>query len=159
MSKKLNIPGNAEWVGWEEDLDVKYAHELLFGKSISEVISHFARSPIERADELLFMPKKAFQYYVFAFCEYLNSQDSIGESDAASPFLRLLTAREKRDPGSVMEIYEKLLPTVNFVTKNQDRFDASPDIYGHFEDLASELDEAYKYYQKRSNRNIKKNKR
>lgn len=143
MTKKINIPDNAEWAGWEEDLDVKYAHKLLFGKSISEVIHHFARSPIERASELLFMPRKAFQYYVFAFAEYLNSDESIGDSDAASPFLRLLVAREKRDPGSVMEIYLQLSPTVTFVAQNQERFDANPDIYGHFDDLAKELDEIY----------------
>jgi hypothetical protein len=145
--EEKKIPGNAEWFGWKEDLDVKYAHKLLFGKSISEVIKHFDRSPIERADELLFMPRKAFQYYIFAFTEYLNSNDAIGASDAASPFLRLLIAREKRDPGSVMEIYEELFPTINFVAQNQARFDANPDIYGHFEDLARELDEAYKKYQ------------
>lgn len=149
MAKKKKIPGNAEWRGWKEDLDVKYAHKLLFGKSISEVIKHFARSPIERAAELLFMPRKAFQYYIFAFVEYLNSDDSFGESDAASPFFRLLIAREKRDHSSVMEIYEELSPTVKFVAQNQARFDANPDIYGHFKDLAMELDAAYKKYQRK----------
>ena len=86
------IPGPKEWEGYKEDLDVQYAHKLFFGKSVSEVIEHFTVSGrcIERADELLFMPRKAFQYYVFAFAEYLKSEESIGESDAASPFLNLL---------------------------------------------------------------------
>jgi hypothetical protein len=38
MSKrKRKIPGQVEWSGYQQDLDVKYAHKLMFGKSTSEV--------------------------------------------------------------------------------------------------------------------------
>jgi hypothetical protein len=150
--KTTKIPDVKDWAGYEEDLDVKYAHKLLFGKSIPEVIHHFARSPIERADELLFMPRKAFQYYVFAFAEYLRTKESIGESDAASPFLNLLIAREKRDPGSVMEIYDALFPTIDFVSSNQERFDADPKIYGSFKEKGLTLADAFKTFRKEHRR-------
>jgi len=148
------IPGKNEWEGYEEDLDVKYAHKLFFGKSVPEVIQHFTVSGrcIERADELLFMPRKAFQYYVFAFAEYLKSDESAGESDAASPFLNLLMNREEKDPGSVMEIYDGLFHVIDFVASNQERFEADPEIYGIFLKKGEALAQMFKKFRKERRR-------
>jgi hypothetical protein len=137
---KLKIPGPIEWSGYERDLDVKYAHKLFFGKSIGEVQQYFGGTrSFERADELLFMPRQAFQYYVFAFAEFVLSDRAIGDSDSASSFLHLLMNREERDPGSVVQIFPRLLPTVEHVASKQTAFDADPAIYGSFEDLAARL--------------------
>ncbi|UPU35896.1 hypothetical protein M1B72_21040 [Geomonas paludis] len=148
------IPGPKEWEGYKEDLDVQYAHKLFFGKSVPEVIKHFTVSGrcIERADELLFMPRKAFQYYVFAFAEYLRSEESTGEPDAASPFINLLLKREKKDPGSVMEIYDDLFPAIDLVASNQERFQANPEIYGNFREKGDALAEMFKKFRKERRR-------
>src|SRR5262245_39426449 len=141
MMKTRRIPGAKEWQGYEDDLDVRYAHSLLFGKSTTEVVEHFADARcIERADELLFMPRAAFQYYVFAFVEYICSAQAKHDADAGSVFLRLLANREQKDPGSVKAIYLELRETVSFVAQNQEYFDASPDIYGDFRNLGAEVD-------------------
>ena len=138
--KWKKIPGAKEWAGYETDLDVRYARKLLFGKSTSEVVGYFSGGCcIERADELLYMPRKAFQYYIFAFVEYLHSAEAEADSDAASVFLRLLFNREKKDPGSVREIYRGLCKCVEFVTSHQEYFDASPDIYGNFAELGKQV--------------------
>lgn len=140
-TKTRRIPGAKEWQGYEADLDVRYAHKLLFGKSTSEVVQHFAGARcIERADELLFMPRAAFQYYVFAFEDYIRSAEAEKDSDAGSTFLRLLAERERKDPGSVKVIYPELCEAVRFVSGNQEYFDASPDIYGSFKELGAEVD-------------------
>lgn len=137
---KLKIPGAAEWAGYKNDLDVQYAHKLFFGRSYGEVVHHFGSSrSIGRADELLFMPRRAFQYYVMAFVEYLGRPEAAGDSDSASPFLRLLIEREKRDPGSVAQIYDQLASTVDFVASHQKWFKANPNIYGDFKQLAAEI--------------------
>lgn len=134
------IPRRDAWSGYEDDPDVKYAHKLLFGKSTAEVQQYFGGTrSIERADELLFMPRRAFQYYVFAFAEFVISDAAVKDSDSASPFLLLLVNREKRDPGSVSEIYLELRSVVEFVASHQDRYEADPDIYGSFPDLAELL--------------------
>ncbi len=88
---------------------------------------------------ILFMPRKAFQYDVFGFAQYLMTDAARGESDSASPFLRLLVNREKRDPTSVLHIYGALEPYIEFVASRQDYFDVSPHIYGNFRDLQQEL--------------------
>lgn len=138
--KTRKVPGATEWQGYEADLDVRYSHKLLFGKTTSEVVSHFAGGRcIERADELLFMPRGAFQYYIFAFVEYIRSAQAEKDSDAGSVFLRLLANRETKDSGSVKAIYPELRDAVDFVSSNQEYFDASPNIYGSFAELGSEV--------------------
>ena len=134
------IPGEAEWAGHEGDLDARYAHDKLFGKSIEQVQRLFGETDVlSRAEDLHFMPRAAFQYYVFAFAQFLLSERASGESDAASSFLQLLIARESEESGCVSDIYAELKPTVEFVASHQDRFDADLDIYGSFTELAERL--------------------
>ncbi len=141
-NQKLKIPNSADWKGYEADLDVRHAHKLMFGKSIDEIQLYFGGvQSISRADELQFMPRAAFQYYVFAFSQYVMSEAARGDPDSASPFLRLLVKRERQDPGSVKKIYRRLKSTVEFVASHQDYFDADYDIYGIFNDLATQLAE------------------
>lgn len=140
MKKTLRIPGAIEWAGYESDLDVKDAHRMMFGKHIEEVQQYFGDiHSISRADELLFMPRGAFQYYVLAFAKFVSSERARGDADSASCFLRLLVAREERDPGSVSQIYDELAPVVEFVAENQARFKAAPEIYGDFREFALKL--------------------
>jgi len=139
----MSVPGRTEWLGYEADLDSKWAHGLYFGKKTSEVLEHFEGGlGIERASELAFLPRKVFQYYVFAFVEYLRSPAAAGDSDAASPFLHLLLERERQDPGSVAEIYAELDPHVEFVAAHQEYFDADRDIYGDFTQHAAAIRKA-----------------
>jgi hypothetical protein len=140
MRRKLKIPGVMEWSGYETDLGVRDAYRMMFRKSIEEVQGYFGDvHSISRADELLFMPRGAFQYYVLAFAEFLKSDRAQGDSDSASSFIRLLLAREKRDPGSVAAIYDELAQVVGLVAENQAYFEAKVDIYGVFSELAAEL--------------------
>lgn len=132
-SRYMRIPDKADWEGYEADLEVKYLHKLFFGKSNAEVEKHFADGrAVERMDELLFAPRRVFQYYVHAFIAYLMSEEAKGDSDAASPFLSLLEAREKRDPVSVAAIYPVLAKSIDFVASHQEHFEADPSIYGDF---------------------------
>ncbi len=117
-------------------------HGLFFGKSIDEVIHYFKGSrAIQRSDELLYAPRPVFQYYIHAFVKYLMSEQAAGEADAASPFLHLLDAREKKDPGSVSAIFESLADCVDYIAKNQLFFDADENIYGNFEEQARRISE------------------
>ncbi len=136
----LKTPDLTNWHGYKNDLDVKYMHNLFYGKSWKEVVQYFdgARS-IERADELLFCPRIIFQYYIQAYMTYLESDAANGMSDSASPFLRLLINRENKDPGSVKNIYCNLKPTIDYVSNNQEYFDADKNIYGDFKKLAEQI--------------------
>lgn len=140
QSLKAPIPGDAEWAGYENDRDARYAHEGLFGKSVEQVQHLFGeRNPLSLAEDLHFMPYAAFQYYIFAFAQFLLSDSAPGESDAASSFLGLLIARESEEPGCVSDLYAQLKPTVEFVATHQWYFDADLDIYGSFKDLGDRI--------------------
>jgi len=76
---------------------------------------------------------------VFAFAEFVLSDKAIGDPDSASPFLRLLVAREERDSGSVAQIYSELLPAIEYVSSHQSAYDADRNIYGGIEELAEKL--------------------
>lgn len=137
---RRKVPNAQDWAGYEKDLDAKYAHRLFFGRTTSEVLHLFGDGRgIERASELLYMPRRAFQYYVLAFAQFLRSDQGAGQADDASPFLNLLLAREKFDPRSVAEMYAELEPTVEFVASNQSHFNADPGIYGDFRERAQAL--------------------
>jgi hypothetical protein len=131
--RSSRVPDESAWYGYEADLDVRYLHNLFFGKTADEVQEYFVDDrAIERSDELLFAPRPVFQYYIQAFTKFLQSELGAGESDAASPFLHLLVNREEKDPGSVREIYSLLEECVEFVGGNQAYFEAPVDIYGDF---------------------------
>jgi hypothetical protein len=102
------IPGRKHWAGYESDLDIRHAHKLLFGRHVDELQDLFGDNrSIERANESRHMPRAAFQYYIFAFAKFVRSDASRGDADSASPFLRLLIDREKSEPSSVREIWER----------------------------------------------------
>jgi hypothetical protein len=134
------IPGAEEWAGYEDDFTARNAHSFWFGKSLEGMRPYFEGGhSIQRGQELLFMPRGAFEFYVLAFAQYVMSDAAIGDADAASSFLGFLAAREKRDPGSVARIYERLQPTIEFVAESQPRFDAEHDVYGDFREKAATL--------------------
>lgn len=56
------------------DLDEKLAYQHFFGKSLDEARSLFGQGAIY-VDDLGWMGEKAFNYYVCAYVEYLNSCD------------------------------------------------------------------------------------
>jgi len=136
----MKIPGPSAWAGYEKIPNGKHAHDLWSGKSLDEMQTNFSGGrSVQRADELLWMPRPAFQFYVLAFAQYLLSEDSAGDSKAASSFLRFLIAREQRDPGSVSHIFGQLSAAIGFVAASQPRFDAGHGIHGNFAALGAEL--------------------
>jgi len=140
MAEIREIPGPEAWTGFEEDYGGKRLRAFWLGKSLGEMATQFSGGQsIQRADELLHMPRSAFQFYVFSHAQYLLSDKSVRDSEAASVFLGLLAAREKRDPGSVAQVYEQLLPAISFVAASQPRFDADKSHYGDFGERAAEV--------------------
>lgn len=138
--RPLRIPDKTDWAGYADDLDVQDLHRLFFGKSNAEVERFFGNGQaINRADELLFAPRRVFQYYIQAFAACLLSDAAMGDSDAASTFLSLLAAREERDPGSVAIIYPVLEDTINFIASHQAYYAANPAVYGSFAERAQHI--------------------
>ena len=82
-------------------------------------------------DELLWMPKAPFQYYMIGFRDAVLSP-GCDDSDAASCFLRLVLEKLERHPDHIRAIMPELLSAVEYVAQNQTKFDADEGIYGSF---------------------------
>jgi hypothetical protein len=92
-----------------------------------------------RVSDLLALPQQEFAAQLTQLGEFLLSEESAGDADAASAFLHVLCARGRSKPASVAAIYEKLLPAIAFVAGSQQRFGADKHEYGDFKERAAEL--------------------
>ena len=132
----MQVPSLEDWEGVanSDDLDAAYAYKIFFGKSTSDVQVDFARNPIERTDELRFMPKVPFQYYIVALRDFVLDIDELDDwkSDAAACFISLAEELLESKPDFINPIYNKIESTLEFIANNQSLYDADEDIYGIF---------------------------
>ena len=132
----MQIPSETDWedVQNSNDLDAGYAYKIFFGKSLSEVQPDFARNPIERCDELRFMPKIPFQYYILAFRDFVINVNKLDDwkSDAASCFISLIAEILENKPEFIAPVYYELEASLEFISQNQGLYEADEDIYGSF---------------------------
>ncbi|MFS1423238.1 hypothetical protein [Shewanella sp. 10N.286.48.B5] len=139
----MQIPSETDWedVQNSNDLDAGYAYKIFFGKSLSEVQPDFARNPIERFDELRFMPKIPFQYYIFAFRDFVINVDNLDDwtSDAASCFLSLIAEILENKPEFIAPVYYELEANLEFISQNQGLYEADEDIYGSFKSTMKKI--------------------
>ncbi|MBC3873418.1 hypothetical protein [Undibacterium flavidum] len=137
---KRHIPSEEDWGNYQDDLDQNYAHGIFAGRDSTQVMSAFARSSIDRAEDLRFMPTVPFQYYIFSFCEFVTSaevltlNDGLDASDAASCFLNLVIYKLEHQRSDIEPIINELMPFVERVALNQSLYDADIDIYGDFKE-------------------------
>ncbi|MHA6882517.1 hypothetical protein [Ralstonia pseudosolanacearum] len=136
------VPSEKDWGDYSCDLDQRSAHDVFFGKTSCEVFPAFELNVIERASELQFIGSIPFQYYMLAFRDYVISDGVLNTSmasDAASCFLRLVLFKIKEDRFSILPIIDELIPALDYVAKNQERFDADVDVYGDFSEKFNEI--------------------
>ena len=142
----MEIPKEEDWGNWNDDLDTRYAFKQFGGKSISEAVDLFIENALYYQEDLQWMPIIPFQYYIHAYKEYLLSDKSSDDSDAASCYLRLIKCKLGTDRNCIIDIFDSLLPSINFVADNQAFYDADISIYGNFKDLYSEILDIYNKY-------------
>lgn len=140
-----SIPTEDDWADYDKesvlDLDVDYARGQYFGKSNAEMLSKYKDHVLMRAEDLYWMPRKPFQYYVFGFRDFVHNGDFgfYESSDAASAFLGLILQKLKEQPSHILPVISELLKDVEYIAKNQDMYEADSDIYGNFIDIYNEI--------------------
>ena len=133
----LPVPSESDWENYKDDIDASYAHDLFIGKTNDEMRVHFERTVIERTNELRFMPKLPFRYYMLGFKDYVLSisipdERNLDAADAASCFIRLVEEKLNKHSDDIWPIMPDLIPAVDYVAKHQRKFGADEDIYGNF---------------------------
>lgn len=136
-----DIPTEADWGDWNNDLDQKHAHGVYAGRSNEEMQHRFITAPVAAAGELEFMPPIPFQYYMIGFRDSVLSgkHDEAEAANAASCFLRMVLFKLKKDRKDIVPIMDALMPAVEYVAANQMKFGADMDIYDDFNELLGEI--------------------
>lgn len=132
----MHVPTESDWGDYEADLDAKYAHDLFAGRTNEEMRVHFRRNPIERTDELRWMPPVPFRYYMLGFRDFVMAQDFefLSAADAASCFLGLVLEKLENHPEDIVPVMPELLHAVEYLAGNQAQFEADKSIYGDFQE-------------------------
>ena len=132
--RRQRVPTEQDWGNYRDDLDQNDAHQKFAGKTNEEMQKHFRNNAIATTNDLRWMPRIPFQYYMMGFRDYIASGnfESTWASDSASCFLRLVQEKLENHPDHILAIMPELLPTIEFVANNQTRFDADESIYGNF---------------------------
>ena len=136
------IPDEKDWGDCKDDLDQKFARDLYLGKSNEEMLERFLSGPIEVASELQFMPRIPFQYYMAGFRDSVLSlkHHELDISTSASSFLNLVLYKLKNERDDILPIMDSLKMAINYIAKNQEKYDADVDIYGDFNEVKAEIE-------------------
>jgi hypothetical protein len=132
--RRQQVPTEQDWGNYQDDLDQKHAHQMFANKTNAEVQRYFQNNAIETTDELRWMPKIPFQYYMIGFRDAIQAGkfEPLWASDAASCFIGLVLEKLEKHPDHICPIMPDLLPTIEYVANNQTKFKAKESIYGSF---------------------------
>lgn len=127
----MDIPKDEDW----GDCGEKYCYKLFGGKSLEQSLSLFQSNVAERADELQDMPPVPFRYYMLGFKDYVMSDAVFEEfeaAEAASSFLTLVENKLKNQADDIKPIIADIMPAVEHVASNQEKYEASVEVHGDF---------------------------
>jgi len=151
----MDIPTEKDWLDWPEDaprsyeLDEADAREQFAGKSFAEALEIFrTQGALMRSEDLSYMPPVPFRYYMLVFKAYVLElgKREIEERDllddpwsAAGSFLNLVEMKLRSELNFIAPIMDDLLPAVEFVAMNQQKYFANREIYGDFRDQSTRI--------------------
>jgi len=129
-----SVPTEKDWGNYNADLDQRHAHSVFAGRTNNEMRAFSRRNVIEMTDGLRWMPEVPFRYYMLGFRDFVLARDfeRLGAASATSCFLALVLEKLERQPPHIFRLMPELLPTAEFVARNQSLFEADEKIYGNF---------------------------
>ncbi len=142
---QMQVPTEADWRSEEWGLDEPYAYENFYSKSLEEAEMLFAegtegfQNALSRQEDVSVMPFRCFQFYVWAYMNYLLSERSKSDADGASAFMDLVEWRQEDFRRIGSEAVTAALRVLDRIASSQGWYDADLDIYGDFHERATEV--------------------
>lgn len=124
----MKIPDKDDWEKAREGLDEGYAFRHFFGKPLEEAFRLFENHALMYQEDLSYVPKYPFKYYLRAYIYYLGSQKSQGDSDGASCFLNLIRSQVKNRYEWLEDSWDSIERVLFRLSSDQVFFDASEKI-------------------------------
>jgi hypothetical protein len=143
--KRQQIPTEQDWGNYRDDLDQNHAYQAFHNKTNEDMQPYFRKTTLGAAEDLHWMPKIPFQYYMIGFCDFIGLEDFDPSyaSDAASCFLNLVIDKLENHPDFILAIMPDLMPTIEFVASHEARSKAPIDIYGNFQKKLKQIRKMY----------------
>jgi hypothetical protein len=143
--RRQRVPTEQDWGNYQDDLDQNSAHEKFVGKTNEQVQRYFRENIIMTTEDLRWMPRIPFQYYIIGFKNFVASKnfEPSYASDPASCFIRLVLEKLENHPDHILAIMPELLPTVEYVANHQEEFEADEGIYGSFREIYKQIQALY----------------
>lgn len=136
-----------------DHIDIRHAFVKFGGSSREKYREMIFSNGLPFAHDLTILPNAVFRYYVFAFVDVLSNPDldwgknRFERPDTASGFIRAVSERMKRNPGSFEGIYPEIKTALDAISDHQEKYEASRDIYGSFSEIRDEIDSAWNLYE------------
>ena len=129
-----NIPTEDDWGNYKADFDQSSAYESFFGKSNEQMQAYFYKNGNELMSEIRFMPTKPFQYYILGFRDFVlaGNFQCHEASDYASYFFDMVEYLLENNVALIISSMRELMPSLEYVANNQNKYEAPYDIYGDF---------------------------
>lgn len=126
------IPTESDWRSVPWCLDIPYAYEHFNGKSLDEAVQLLVENALYYQEDLMFMPTPCMHFYIHAYINYLMSDASIEDCDAASCFFGLIKIRAEDMIAAGDTMLSRLSVLLDRLETHQNWYHAPPDIYGDF---------------------------
>jgi len=128
----MTIPTEDDWKSEPWCLDIQYAYKHFFGKSLVEAFALFVENSLYYEEDVMFMPKVCFRYYLHAYMSYLLSPSSSCDSGGACSFFGLVECRLVDIQSSDSGLVGRVLEVLHRLRENQEFYGADKKIYGSF---------------------------
>jgi len=146
------VPTDADWKEAAdadqtlEGLDVAHAYRTCFGRTNQEMQQRFHESVHGTAEDLCYIPRIPFQYYILGFKDFVRAAvPPYAElSDAASWFFAIVLRKLQEQPLFILPVMPDLMPTIIHISENQQQYDADVDIYGDFRGKRDSIEALYR---------------
>ena len=150
------IPSEADWGETKGDFDANDAKMAFLGRSNAEMQPEFKKQFMLRAQDLNWMPRVPFHYYMHGFTEYLISEDYEYDDwdDVVSGFyMDIVERRLSNDVLAIIPIADVVLNGLEFIRRSINNFDWDPEFHGSTEDVNKRVDKMIDQIRRLQNEN------
>lgn len=114
----MDIPTEADWRSEAWCLDCESAYKQFAGKTREEAMAMFADNALLYQEDVMFMPKRCFGFYIIAYADYLTSELSLFEDAGASCFVGIVEIRHEHIRQEQPEVREAIIRTLRAIETN-----------------------------------------
>jgi hypothetical protein len=138
MNRSLvQVPSKEDWGDVDGDFDAEDAFRNFYGRNNADTQKFFSNNVLMRAQDIRFMPRLPFAYYIGGFSDYVRAHPKTDCTHVADAFIGVVEERLSSDPQAVKLAAETILSGLNYIVENAQGFEDETDVYGDLQKKAA----------------------